>query len=102
MKLSGAESLSASGNIFLGQTEAPLLIRPYLNTMTRSELLAVMVGGMSTIAGGVMMAYIALLARARALAVERDMKVRYLRPGPAAAPAASGPHEMLQRSAFGG
>ncbi len=61
MNLSGAESLSASGNIFLGQTEAPLLIRPYLNTMTRSELLAVMVGGMSTIAGGVMMAYIALL-----------------------------------------
>ena len=61
MKLSGAESLSASGNIFLGQTESPLLIRPYLNTMTRSELLAVMVGGMATIAGGVMMAYIALL-----------------------------------------
>ena len=61
MKLSGAESLSTSGNIFLGQTEAPLLIKPYLPTMTRSELLAVMVGGMATIAGAVMVAYISLL-----------------------------------------
>ncbi|PTY02516.1 Na+ dependent nucleoside transporter [Opitutaceae bacterium EW11] len=61
MKLSGAESLSASANIFVGQTEAPLIIRPYLPTMTRSELLAIMVGGMATIAGGVMAAYIGLL-----------------------------------------
>src|SRR5690606_35559726 len=61
MHLSGAESLSASGNIFVGQTEAPLLIKPYLNAMTRSELLAVMVGGMATIAGGVMIAYISFL-----------------------------------------
>lgn len=61
MKLSGAESLSASGNIFVGQTEAPLLIKPYLDKMTRSELLAVMVGGMATIAGGVLAAYITLL-----------------------------------------
>ncbi len=61
MNLSGAESLSASANIFLGQTEAPLLIRPYLPTMTRSELLAVMVGGMATIAGAVMVAYIGML-----------------------------------------
>ncbi len=61
MRLSGAESLSASGNIFVGQTEAPLLIRPYLSRMTRSELLAVMVGGMATIAGGVLAAYITLL-----------------------------------------
>lgn len=61
MNLSGAESLSASGNIFLGQTEAPLLIKPYLPTMTRSEMLAVMVGGMATIAGGVMIAYISFL-----------------------------------------
>ena len=61
MKLSGAESLSASANIFLGQTEAPLLIKPYLATMTRSELLAVMVGGMATIAGAVMVAYISML-----------------------------------------
>lgn len=61
MRLSGAESLSASANIFLGQTEAPLLIKPYLATMTRSELLAVMVGGMATIAGAVMVAYIGML-----------------------------------------
>ncbi|MDO8539444.1 MAG: nucleoside transporter C-terminal domain-containing protein [Opitutaceae bacterium] len=61
MNLSGPESLSASANVFLGQTEAPLLIRPYLSTMTRSELLAVMVGGMATIAGAVMVAYIGML-----------------------------------------
>lgn len=61
MKLSGAESLSAAANIFLGQTEAPLIIRPYLATMTRSELLAIMVGGMATIAGAVMVAYIGML-----------------------------------------
>ncbi|MEZ5013476.1 MAG: nucleoside transporter C-terminal domain-containing protein [Chitinophagales bacterium] len=61
MHLSGAESLNAAGNIFLGQTESPLLIRPYLEKMTRSELLCVMVGGMATIAGGVMAAYIGFL-----------------------------------------
>lgn len=61
MKLSGAESLSASANIFLGQTEAPLLIKPYLGRLTRSELLCIMVGGMATIAGAVMIAYISFL-----------------------------------------
>jgi len=61
MNLSGAESLSASANIFLGQTEAPLLIKPYLTGMTRSELLCIMVGGMATIAGAVMIAYISFL-----------------------------------------
>lgn len=61
MKLSGAESLSASANIFLGQTEAPLLIRPYLAKLTRSEMLCIMVGGMATIAGAVMIAYISFL-----------------------------------------
>ena len=61
MKLSGAESLSASANIFLGQTEAPLLIKHYLPGMTRSELMAVMVGGLATIAGAVMVAYIGML-----------------------------------------
>ncbi len=55
---SGAESLSASANIFVGQTEAPLVVRPYVATMTRSELMAIMVGGFATIAGGVMAAYI--------------------------------------------
>lgn len=61
MKLSGAESLSCSANIFLGQTEAPLLIKPYLPTMTASELMAVMCGGFATIAGAVMVAYIGML-----------------------------------------
>jgi concentrative nucleoside transporter, CNT family len=61
MRLSGAESLSAAGNVFVGQTEAPLLIRPFLEKMTRSEIHCVMVGGMSTIAGGVMAAYVGLL-----------------------------------------
>lgn len=57
MNLSGAESLSAAGNIFLGQTESPLLVRPYLDRMTTSELMCVMTGGMATIAGGVLAAY---------------------------------------------
>lgn len=61
MRLSGAESLSTAGNIFLGQTESPLLIKPYLAKMTRSELLCVMVGGMATIAGGVLAAYVGFL-----------------------------------------
>ena len=58
MGTSGAESLSAAGNIFVGQTEAPLLIKPYVSDMTRSELMAIMVCGFATIAGGVMAAYV--------------------------------------------
>ena len=61
MKLSGAESLSAAGNIFLGQTEAPLLVKPFIPTMTRSELMCLMTGGMATIAGGVLAGYVAFL-----------------------------------------
>jgi len=61
MRTSGAETLSAAGNIFLGQTEAPLLIKPYVATMTMSELMAVMTGGMATVAGGVMAAYVGML-----------------------------------------
>lgn len=61
MRLSGAESLSAAGNIFMGQTEAPLLVRPFVPRMTRSELLCLMTGGMATIAGGVLAAYVAFL-----------------------------------------
>ena len=60
---SGAESLSASANIFVGQTEAPLMIKPFLKGMTNSELLTVMVGGMATVAGGVMAAYIQILSQ---------------------------------------
>ncbi|MFY7810721.1 MAG: NupC/NupG family nucleoside CNT transporter [Flavobacterium sp.] len=61
LKISGAESLSVAGNIFLGQTEAPLLIKAYLEKMNRSEILLVMVGGMATVAGGVLAAYIGFL-----------------------------------------
>ncbi|QCR21236.1 NupC/NupG family nucleoside CNT transporter [Pontibacter sp. SGAir0037] len=61
MRLSGAESLSAAGNIFLGQTEAPLLVRPFIGNMTRSELMCLMTGGMATLAGGVLAAYVAFL-----------------------------------------
>jgi CNT family concentrative nucleoside transporter len=57
---SGAETLSCTANIFVGQTEAPLLIKPFLNEMTKSELLTIMVGGFATIAGGVLAAYIAM------------------------------------------
>ena len=61
MKISGAENLSTTANIFLGQTEAPLLIKPYLPTMTRSEILCVMIGGMANTAGGVLAAYVGFL-----------------------------------------
>jgi len=61
MKLSGAESLSVAGNIFLGQTEAPLMIKAYLEKMNNSEILLVMIGGMATVAGGVLAAYISFL-----------------------------------------
>ena len=59
--LSGSESLAAVGNIFLGQTESPLLVKPYIKNMTTSELLCLMSGGMATIAGGVLAAYIGFL-----------------------------------------
>ena len=62
MGTSGAETLSVAGNIFVGQTEAPLLIRPFVGKMTYSELDTVMVGGFATIAGGVMAAYVAMLS----------------------------------------
>lgn len=61
MRLSGAESLAAAANIFIGQTEAPLVVKPYLDKMTKSEMLCLMVGGMATIAGGVLAAFIAFL-----------------------------------------
>lgn len=61
MRLSGAESLSAAGNIFLGQTEAPLLVKPFIGKMTNSELNCLMTGGMATIAGSVLGAYVSFL-----------------------------------------
>ena len=60
MRTSGAETLSATANVFMGQTEAPIIVKPFVPRMTQSELLAMMVGGMATISGGVMAVYIAL------------------------------------------
>lgn len=65
---SGAESLSVISNIFVGQTEAPLVVEPYIEKMTKSELLAVMTGGMATIAGGVMAAYVQMLGNSYSIA----------------------------------
>jgi len=61
MKLSGAESLAAAANVFVGQTEAPLLVKPYIAGMTRSEIMALMTGGMATIAGSVFALYVGIL-----------------------------------------
>ena len=74
MRLSGAESLAAAAEIFLGQTESPLMIKPYLPSLTRSELFALMTGGMATIAGGVMLSYIAILGGADQAARESYAK----------------------------
>ncbi len=70
MKISGAESLSTAANIFLGQTEAPLMIRPYLDKMTRSEIMCIMVGGFANTAGSVMAAYVGMLGGTDELAKE--------------------------------
>ena len=64
LRISGSESLSVAANIFIGQTEAPLVVRPYIAKMTESELFTMMVGGMATIAGAVLAAYIAMLGGA--------------------------------------
>jgi len=61
MRTSGAETLSTAANIFVGQTEAPLLVKPFVGTMTKSELLVIMAGGMANTAGGVLAAYVAML-----------------------------------------
>jgi len=77
MGVSGAESLSVTGNIFVGQTESPLLIKPFLEGMTRSELLAVMTGGMATIAGGIMAVYIQMLGDT--YAIVNEVSIEYAR-----------------------
>jgi concentrative nucleoside transporter, CNT family len=68
MGTSGAESLSVVANIFVGQTESPLVIKPYIETMTKSEILTIMTGGMATIAGGVMAAYVQMLGNSYSIA----------------------------------
>ncbi len=72
LKISGAESLSVAGNIFLGQTEAPLMIKKYLEKMNKSEILLVMIGGMATVAGGVLAAYVGFLG-----GEDKDMQLFY-------------------------
>ena len=72
MRISGSESLSVAANVFIGQTEAPLVVRPYIARMTQSELFTMMVGGMATIAGGVLAAYVGLLG-----GTDPAMKVYY-------------------------
>ncbi len=62
LRTSGAETLSAAGNIFMGQTEAPLMVKPFVDKMTKSELTTVMVGGFATVAGGVLAAYVGMLS----------------------------------------
>jgi CNT family concentrative nucleoside transporter len=80
MGTSGAESLSNTANIFVGQTEAPLMIRPFISGMTQSELLTIMTGGMATIAGGVMAAYVQMLgysfAQAHSISID-EAQVRF-------------------------
>lgn len=61
LKISGAESLAAAANVFVGQTEAPLIVRPYIKKMTDSEIMSLMTGGMATVAGGVLAAYVGML-----------------------------------------
>lgn len=85
--ISGAESLSIAGNIFLGQTEAPLLIKRYLPKMNRSEILLVMVGGMSTVAGGVLASYILLLGGGDPV-VQKEFARHFIAASVMAAPAA--------------
>lgn len=75
MGTSGAESLSVVANIFVGQTESPLVIKPYIDKMTKSELLTVMTGGMATIAGGVMAAYVQMLGNSYAMANNVSLEV---------------------------
>ncbi len=85
--VSGAESLSGAANIFLGQTEAPLLVRPYIGTMTRSEIMAMMTGGFATVAAGVMAYYVDLLGQndpARMAGVARHLLTASLMSAPAA------------------
>lgn len=79
MRTSGAESLSVAANTFIGQTEAPLVIRPYLSTLTQSELLTIMVSGMAHIAGGVLAAYMQMLgvAYAQSQGIALDISQAY-------------------------
>ncbi|MEO0404913.1 MAG: nucleoside transporter C-terminal domain-containing protein, partial [Bacteroidota bacterium] len=91
LRLSGAESLAAAGNVFLGQTESPLLVKPYLNKMTKSEMACLMTGGMATIAGGVLASYITFLSGgdpAQELFIAKHLLAASIMSAPAAVAAA--------------
>lgn len=89
MFISGAESLSAAGNVFLGQTEAPLLVRPFIKNMTQSELMCLMTGGMATIAGSVLAAFVSFLAGPDAsIEVQQEIATRLITASIMNAPAA--------------
>lgn len=87
MGLSGAESLAAAANVFVGQTEAPLVIKPYISKMTKSEILCLMTGGMATIAGGVMAAFIGFLG-GNDIEMQRFFAMHFLTASLMSAPAA--------------
>ena len=87
MGVSGSESLAGAANVFVGQTEAPLLVKPYLSGMTRSELMALMTGGFATVAAGIMAVYVGILAGGdedRAIAIARHLLTACLMSAPAA------------------
>jgi concentrative nucleoside transporter, CNT family len=109
MGTSGSESLAAAANIFMGQTEAPLVIKPYLPSMTRSELMALMVGGMATIAGGVLAAYIQmgipaghLLTASVMSAPAALMMAKILQPETESSPTASGATAVVPTETING
>ncbi len=109
MRTSGSETLAAAANIFMGQTEAPMVIKPYLARMTRSELLCMMVGGMATIAGGVMAAYISfgisaghLLTASVMSAPAAIMMSKILLPETEESETAHGAHKPVERETVNG
>ncbi len=109
MRTSGSETLAAAANIFMGQTEAPLVIKPYLAGMTRSELLCLMVGGMATIAGGVLAAYVSfgisaghLLTASVISAPAALMMSKILIPETEASETAHGAHKPIERETENG
>lgn len=109
MGTSGSETLAAAANIFMGQTEAPLVVKPYLARMTRSELLCLMVGGMATIAGGVMAAYVSfgvsaghLLTASVISAPAALMMSKILLPETETSETAHGAHKTVARETVNG
>ncbi len=109
MKTSGSESLASAANIFIGQTEAPLVIKPYLAKMTRSEIMALMTGGMATIAGGVLAAYVGFGVSAGHLLTASVMSApaalliaKIMLPETEVSETAAGAHAKIERQSHNG